>query len=1060
MRCRAVSNLVSRGLAVVVTLLSLTLCLIAQQATPSALHSLRWRAVGPSRGGRALAVSGVPGSPEIYYFGAAAGGVWKTENAGISWSPLFDKQKVSSIGSVAVAPSDPNVIYVGTGEACIRGDSSYGDGVYKSLNAGKTWTNIGLSDTRHIGRVIVDPHSPDIVFVAALGHAYGSNAERGVFRSKDGGKSWEKVLYVDDQTGAIDVAFDPNNSHILFAALWQVRRTPWSLVSGGLGSGLYKSSDGGSTWKPLQGSGLPEGPLGRIGIAVSAADSNRVYALIEAKDGGLFRSDDAGEHWTRTDGDYDLRGRPWYYTHVFADPKSADTVYVLTFGAYRSTDAGKSFQPIRTPHGDYHDLWIDPNNSKRLIMANDGGATISTDGGRSWSAEDNQPTAQFYHIAADNRFNYYLYGAQQDSGTVAIASRSDDGAIGREDWYSVAGGESGYICPSPTDPDIVYAGSNYSVITRFDKRSGQAQVVSPWPKNLLNDPASKAKYRLGWTPPMQISPHDPNVMYVGAQMVLKTTDGGMTWNAISPDLTLNDKSKQQSSGGPITQDNTGAEYFDQISTLAESPVQKDMIWVGTDDGLVQLTRDGGKTWDKVTPKQMPQWGFVSIIDPSAHEAGTAYVAVDRHRLDDFKPYIFKTSDYGKTWEQINNGLPDDAYIHVVREDSVQKGLLFVGSETGIFVSINDGKLWQPLQLNLPTVPVYDLLVHKDDLAIATHGRAFWILDDIMPLRQLDRAESAADFYLDRPAVAYRTHAGGRLGSSASAFVGENPPGGAILDYYLKAVPKQPLVLEILDANGKLVYKFTSVAAKSEKEGANHGNHLPVEIGGNRFVWPLRYRGPIGLSGGDDDFEFFGADGPLVVPGMYQVKLTVDGHTQSAPLEVKLDPRVKATQADLEKQLALALQVRDELTAVHEAVMQMRDLHSQIQSLRKRLAGDANAREVLSSSETLDKKVISVEEDAAGWKVEPKRYSLNYPQALDDDLQMLNYYLDEGDGVPNQPLYEVFTEISQQLSGSLERWRNIKNNDLVAFNELMRKQNIMAISVKPVGAQGEAVSASE
>ena len=1055
-----VSKFIARAIVASLMFLIATISVTAAQVTTPALRGLHWRSIGPLRGGRALAVSGVEGVPDVYYFGAAAGGVWKTENAGITWSPLFEKQSVSSIGSIAVAPSDPNVIYVGTGEACIRGDSSYGDGVYKSLNGGKTWTNIGLKDTRHIGRVIVDPHSPDLVFVAALGHTYGANAERGVFRSQDGGKNWEKVLYVDDQTGAIDVAFDPNNSHILFAALWQVRRTPWSLVSGGPGSGLYKSSDGGSSWKRLQGSGLPEGPMGRIGVAVSAADSNRVYALIEAKDGGLFRSDDAGEHWTRTDGDYDLRGRPWYYTHVFADPKSSDTVYVLTFGAYRSTDAGKSFHMIRTPHGDYHDLWIDPNNSKRLIIANDGGATISTDGGKSWSAEDNQPTAQFYHIAADNRFNYHLYGAQQDSGTVAIASRSDEGAIGREDWYSVAGGESGYICPSPTDPDIVYAGSNYAVITRFDKHSGQAQVVSPWPKNLLNDPASKAKYRLGWTPPIQISPHDPNVMYVGAQMVLKTTDGGMSWNAISPDLTLNDKSKQQSSGGPITQDNTGTEYFDQISTLAESPVQKDLIWVGTDDGLVQLTRDGGKTWGNITPKQMPQWGFVSLIDASAHEPGTAYIAVDRHRLDDFKPYIFKTSDYGKSWEQINEGLPGNAYIHAVREDPVQKGLLFAGSETGIFVSFNDGKGWQPLQLNLPTVPVYDLLVHNNDLAIATHGRAFWVLDDITPLRQLDKAESTPDFYLDRPAVAYRTHAGGRFGSSVSAFVGENPPSGAILDYYLKAAPKQPLVIEIFDAKGKLVHKFTSAAAKSEKESPNRGSHLPVEVGSNRFVWDLRYPGAMSISGGDADFEVFGADGPLVVPGTYQVKLTVDGHSQSTPLEVKLDPRVRASQSDLEKQLELALQVRDELTAAREAVMQMRDLHSQIQALRKRLAGDANAREVLSSSEELDKKVLSVEEAAAGWKVEPNRYALNYPQALDDDLQMLNYYLDQADGLPNQPSYEVFAEIAQQLNASLERWRNLKSSDLLSFNELMRKQNIMALSIKTIGVKSEEVSASQ
>ncbi len=605
------------------------------QVNPGLAEGMKWRQIGPFRGGRVLAVAGVPGDPNTYYFGSVAGGIFKSTNGGLSWTPMFDHESISSIGAIAVADADPNTLYAGSGEACLRGNISYGDGVYKSTDAGQTWKNVGLKDTRHIGAVIIDPRNSDIVLVAALGHAWGPNEERGVFRTADGGKTWQKVLYRGQNTGAIDVVFDPRNSSVVYASLWQVRRQPWYFNSGGPGSGLYKSVDGGLTWKQLQGNGLPEGNLGRIGIAVSGADSNRVYALIEAKEGGLYRSNDAGNSWTRVNEDERYRQRAWYFSHVFADPKQADTVYVLNTGAFRSNDGGKTFDLLPAPHGDHHGLWIDPTNPQRLFNSNDGGVTISLDGGKTWTPQNNQPTAQFYHVAVDNHWPYRVYGAQQDNTTVAIASQSDDGVIARQDWYEVGGGESGYISPDPRDPEIVYAGSDGAIITRYDHRTNQLQDVSPYPLDVSGNGADALKYRFQWTEPVFVSAFDSNVIYSAAQNVLKSADRGHSWTPISPDLTRNDKEKQKPSGGDITLDITSVEYYDTVFALAESPLQKGMLWAGTDDGLIHLTRDDGKTWDNVTPKGMPEWSMVSIIEASPHDAGTAYAAIDRHKLDDF-----------------------------------------------------------------------------------------------------------------------------------------------------------------------------------------------------------------------------------------------------------------------------------------------------------------------------------------------------------------------------------------------------------------------------------------
>ena len=667
---------------------------------------MKYRMIGPFRGGRSLTAAGIPGDPTTYYFGATGGGVWKSTDGAMTWSPIFDKEGSGDIGSLAVANSDHNTIYVGTGEACIRGNISQGDGVYKSLDGGKTWKNIGLHDTRAIGKVIINPNNPDIVFVAALGHPYGPNTERGIFRTTDGGKNWEKVLYKDENTGGIDIAFDPHNPNILFAALWQARRTSWSLTSGGPGSGIYRSNDGGTTWKRLDEHGLPKGPYGRIGIAV-AANSDRVYALIEAHnpDGGLYRSDDGGETWDFVNPSHSLWQRPWYYMHIFADPRDENVVYIMDVETYKSTDGGHLFDRVRVPHGDNHGLWIDPRDTQRMIAANDGGVTVTLDGGKNWTLEDNQPTAQFYHVITDTATPYRVYGSQQDSGTVAIASRSDDGAIDRTDWYDVGGGEAGYIAPYPPDPNIVYAADYQGNITRFDKRIGQVKSITEQPE--LSDAwgAANLEHRFQWTAPVMISPHDPNTLYHGGERLFKTTDGGVHWQAISPDLTRNDKSKQHVSGGEITLDDSGTEYYDTIFTVAESPTTKGLIWVGTDDGLVQITRDDGKSWSNVTPKDLPEWGRVSLIEASPHDPGTAYVAVDRHQSDDLKPYIYKTSDYGQSWTKLVNGIPDGSFVRAVREDKRIKSVLcspvthkaLLGlNETS---EVNDGSPWNRINLS-------------------------------------------------------------------------------------------------------------------------------------------------------------------------------------------------------------------------------------------------------------------------------------------------------------------------------------------------------------------------
>ena len=1048
---------------------------------------MSYRLVGPFRGGRAVAVTGVVGQDNVYYFGSVAGGVWKTTDGGLNWRPVFDKQKGASpaIGAIAVAASDPNIVYVGTGEACIRGNVVGGNGVYKSVDAGKTWSFAGLKDTHAIGRLIVHPRNPDVAFVAALGHPFADNEERGIFRTRDGGKSWEKVLYKDAKSGGIDITFDPGNPNILFAALWQVKRTPWSMESGGPDSGLYRSADGGTTWKEVKGHGMPEGIKGRIGVTVSGADANRVWAVVEAEKGGIYRSDDGGESWQLLTDDHRFRQRAWYYSHIFADPKSADTVYILNTSAYRSNDGGKTFASLRAPHGDNHGLWIDPSNAKRMINGNDGGATISTDGGQSWTTLYNQPTAQFYHVTTDNRFPYYIYGAQQDNSTVGIASASAGGAIDRADWYDVGGGESGYIAPDPTDPETVYAGSYGGEITRYDHRTGERLAVNPWPVNPIGWAAADVKHRFQWTEPIVFSPHDPKTLYFAGEVLFKTTDGGMSWSVISPDLTRNDKQKQQASGGPLTKDNTGVEVYDTIFSVVESPVQKDLIWAGTDDGLVHITRNGGQHWENVTPKAMPEWGTVSMIEASPVDAGTAYIAVERHKLDDATPYAFKTNDFGKTWTGIANGLPADSYVHAVRVDPTRPGLLFAGTEGGVSVSFDDGAHWQSLQLNLPPAPVNDLVIRNTDLVIATHGRSFWVLDDISPIRQYHGAVAQEDAHLFTPAPANHTVFRGSFFGGGPG-TGKNPPAGAVIDYWLKtalksapenkkaeeagagtaaasdkkdaAAPEEKskeakapkITLDILDSSGKVVRHFPKERDKQgdvdddeDSGGRDAGSgKLPAEAGLNRFVWDLNYEGArevpqAPLWGGS-------TQGPEALPGTYQVRLTVLGKSYTAPLRIAADPRIHVTQADLQNQFDLLIKIRDKVTETDDAINQIRDLREQVHTIDKRLKGDPRGKAVADSGKALDKKMTEVEEALIQTKAKSGQDVLNFPIRLNNQLVALGGVVKSATSAPTRQSLEVFDTLAKSVDEQLAKWKAIVTGDVKAYDDVVKQQEVPAL----------------
>jgi photosystem II stability/assembly factor-like uncharacterized protein len=1076
-------------LLVALALLLLSTTLAAATFDPAQYGAMQWREVGPFRGGRSAAVEGIASQPNTYYFGSVGGGVWKTVDAGVTWKAVSDGFFGGSIGAVAVSESDPNVVYAGGGESTVRGNVSHGEGVWKSTDAGKTWTNVGLKDTRQIPRVRIDPRNPDVVYVAALGHLFAPSQERGVYRTRDGGKTWERILFANENAGAIDLVLDPVNPRVLYASTWRVRRTPYSLESGGEGSALWKSTDGGDTWKNLsRNKGLPKGPLGIIGVSVSRSNAQNVYAIVEAEEGGVFRSADAGETWDKTSDSRDLRQRAWYYSRIYADPKDEDTVYVVNVRFHKSKDGGKTFSSISTPHGDNHDLWIAPNDPQRMIEANDGGANVTADGGRSWTGQDNQPTAQFYRVSTDNSFPYRLLGAQQDNSAVRIRNRSGDASIGFRDWEETAGGESGYIVARPDDPDIIYGGSYGGYLTMINHRTGEFRDLNPWPDNPMGYGAEGATERFQWNFPLLFSPHDPNTLYAASQHLWKTTDGGASWTRISDDLTRNDKTKMGPSGGPITKDNTSVEYYGTIFALAESTLEPGVIWTGSDDGLLHVTRDGGKTWKDVTPAAgakttMPQWIMFNSIDPSPFDKGTAYVAGTAYKLDDFRPYLYKTTDYGATWTKITNGIAADHFTRVVRSDKRRKGLLYAGTERLLYVSFDDGASWQSLQLNLPIVPITDLAVRDDDLIAATQGRAFWILDDLSPLQQMGTADGKVQLFT--PRAAWRMN--GYTPEKPPQGAGKNPPAGIVVNYWidpavkegtkvklaflnrdgsvireLEGEVKQPAAkVEAQDARNAAKAAATEPVAEPEKkvgvksEGAEaeekdpkvekekEKNKLPdSHYGLNRYAWNLRYpeakkfEGLV-LWGG-------GTDGPRVVAGTYGVRLTVGDDTRTASAELKQDPRTSAKPDDLQAQFDYLLAANKKLTEIHEQIERIREVRKQLDDLKKRIGKDEKAKPIVTAAKELDKKMTAIEEALYQTKNRSSQDPLNFPIRLNDKLASVAESAATGDFAPTAQHRAVYAELVQKIDAELAKLKALWATDLPALNALVKQSEVVAV----------------
>ncbi|MCU1309020.1 MAG: hypothetical protein JWO20_145 [Candidatus Angelobacter sp.] len=1050
-------------LAVSFFLLGSTLVLpsLAQQTDPALFSDMKWRLVGPFRGGRSLSAVGVPGNSSTFYFGAVGGGVWKSTDAGTTWAPIFDSQPIASIGAVEVAPSDPNVIYVGSGEADMRDDITYGNGIYKSTDAGQTWSNIGLRDSRQIGRIIINPKNPDDVFVAALGHAYGPNAERGVFRTTDGGRNWKRVLFKDDSTGAIDLAFDPQDPKVIYASLWQTRRPPWNVypASNGPGCGLYKSTDAGATWQQLK-NGLPEEGLGRIGIAISANDHNRIYLIVDAKEGGLYRSDDAGKTFTRTDKEQRIWGRGWYFGGITADPKNADVLYVSNTSVYKSTDGGKSFTAFKGAPGgdDYHSVWISPDDSARMVVSSDQGTIVTLNGGKTWSSWYNQPTAQFYHVATDNRFPYWIYGAQQDSGAMAVPSRSNSASISERDWHPVeVGGESGMIATNPADPNVVFGGT----VSRYDFTTAQSQNISP-------TTGRAGSFRTIWTLPLAISSADTSKLYFAHQMLFRTIDAGKHWDVISPDLTREDP------GVPANLDAITAKYGlasprkGVIYTIAPSPLDAALIWVGTDDGLIHVTHDDGKHWQNVTPEKLTPWSKVGIIEASKQDKQSAYAAVDRHRLEDLRPYIYRTHDGGKSWQLINKGIPDGAYVNVVREDKERRGLLYAGTELGMYVSFNDGDDWQPLQLNLPVASIRDVSVRKDDLVVATHGRAFWVLDDIGPLREVNSKVASESAHLFDPQTALRIRPGSDQGTPYPPEIpkGENPPAGAIIDYYLKDASASPVTLEILDSAGALVRKYSS----GEKPPVVDEKALDIPIywvrppqilsdkaGMHRFIWDVHYGAS--LPGGNRGGGRRGNSGPWAVPGQYTARLTANGKAYTQPFSVELDPRLKVTTEDLQLQFATSQKAAAKQAQISRASAQAASMTKQIKDLQTKSKPDDVTIAALEKFSQRVSDLAGRGTDVFGPvdSVDTDQTSLRH---LGTAFGQINSAVQSAAAAPTPDQLQALEENTTTLQSTLAEWQKVLTQDLPQINAQLRQANLAEINIAAPGGPAQDERSSE
>ena len=1044
--------------------------------TNRAFKSLRWRLVGPFRGGRSTAVTGDPTRPLVFYFGAVNGGVWKTTNAGQTWENITDgKTDLSSVGAITVAPSDPNVIWVGSGEGKPREDITYGTGVYRSTDGGESWQPRGLANTQHITSLRVHPTNPDVAYVTALGHAFGPSPDRGVFRTTDGGATWKKVLYVNDSTGAADLSIDVTNPRILYASLWKFQRTPWGMDAGAGRSGLWKSTDGGDTWTELTfNPGMPKGLIGKIGVAVSPANGRRVYANIEAQDssGGVFRSDNGGDTWTRTNSEQKFVVRPYYYMSITADPVNENTVYVMNLQVSRSMDGGGTFSTARVPHGDTHIMWIDPKDPNRLINGNDGGATVSLDGGRTWSTQDNQPTSQFYHVTTDQSQPYRILGAQQDNTTVNIAHRSDRGRLTERDWYPVAGCENAYIAIDPRDPNVTFGGCYMGQLTRHDARTNMRRDVSVWLGNYDGLAAADVPQRFQWTFPIHFSPHDPDVLYTASQYLWRSRNQGGSWEKISGDLTRHDPATLGRSGGPVTGDMTGTEWYATIFAFAESPVTKGVLWTGSDDGLIHISRDNGASWTNVSPKAFPPFTRVSIIEASPFDAGTAYVAANRYQQDDFTPYLFKTTDFGASWTRIDAGIPMGSYTRAIRSDTKRRGLLFAGTETGVYVSLNDGVNWEPLQLNLPRAVVRDLRVHGNDVIVATHGRSFWSLDDISSLRELSAQVMAKPVHLFAPAPAVRWVSGGGSGR-ASLTAGANPRFGVNVDYWLKEAPKAPITLQILERAGNLVHSFTSEGpAKKDSTGnaaadsaaalaraAQRAEALAYEAadsvvharaGSNRFTWDLMYPGPKTIPGAIIDDG--STDGPMAVPGEYAVRLIVGADTLTQPFSIVPDPRVSLTAAEYRAQFDAANAVGARITSITETVARIQDLQRQLDERARQASAQAYAAEVREASTALRKKLEAVRAEIYEVYTKADQATLNYPIKLYQMFISLNAQVLEGTNPPTKQHGEITSDLGGKLDVQLRRLQSLEDGDLNAFNAMLSKLGVPNVFVpkKPIG----------
>jgi len=1025
---------------------------VAQSVPPQLMNGLKWRLIGPFRGGRVVAVAGVPGDSRTFYFGAVNGGIWKTTDAGTVWRPIFDDQPVGSIGTIAVAPADPKTIYAGTGESDIRSDLSSGNGVYKSSDGGSTWTRVGLEDTRQISRIVIDPRDPKIVYVGALGHAYGPNEQRGVYKSVDGGAHWAKVLDQGSEIGISDLAICRGNPQLLFAGAWNTHRPPWSTYApiDGPGGGLYRSQDAGKTWSRL-GNGLPEGDWGRVGLDV-APDGKHVYALIQAKKAGLYRSDDGGDSWTLENTDSRLVSRAWYFNSITVDPQNPDVIYIPNVALYGSADGGKTVSIVRGAPGgdDYHQIWIDPKNSDTMVLGTDQGATVSLDRGQTWSTWYNQPTAQLYHVITDDQFPYVVYGAQQDSGSAAVPSRTDHGQITPRDWFPAGGSESGYIAPDPKDPNIIYLSGTYGTVARYNKRTGFSQDVTPWPVPTFGSEINQRKYRDPWTPVLVFSPADFTTLYLGTQYVMQTVDGGLHWQTISSDLTGSIRQPGNKTEGPTTIENAKQQGYGVVFTIAPSALNRDTIWAGSDTGLIHLTRDGGKTWKDVTPRGLTAWSKISFIEASHFDPAVAYAAVDRSRLDDQTPYLYRTGDYGATWQLITNGIAANAFLRGIREDTERKGLLFAGTELGVYVSFDDGRDWQSLQLNLPVVSIRDLAVHGQDLVVATHGRSFWILDNVTPLRQAFDAEKDNAFWLYRPAPAYRIDNDSFAGTPLPPEepTGENPPAGAVIDYVLKSSAGS-VKLEIIDTHQKLVRRFSSEDRHPEKHPPlpiaerwfPKSQALETNPGMHRFAWDLTW-GSSGGAGVDEESEYRNPRGPKVVPGIYTVRLTVDGKPQTQGLKVVMDPRSAATPEILQLQLQLGQQIFAETLEARRALAEIASLRKQLGDLEQKVGEkDSAIKTVLVDGQTEISKIETNPGAGPG-------QTTGLQDAFADMASALRV-VESGDRtVPSQAI-AVYDESDQRVKAAIEQWNEFKTTKLPRLNQKLAEANLAPIAISEI-----------